>query len=164
MTQSDFEQHLVRVNRAGAAPWFGQRVATGSYLDYCLACSAKAREMQRALKEEAQAGKPKVAIHPGLDVTAIKCYLAKEARMWGIPDDFSDIEWACIKCHKRVNWGASKVVEEPLLKWHLDAIRDPYGRVTAGAVVASLCEKCARAINPIAHAAYVQNQTQGVTT
>jgi hypothetical protein len=161
-TRAEFDASLVRINRT-ALPWLGMRTAASCYLDYCRDCGAKAAEMRKRLAQDAQTRTTKPVILPGLHLTAIKSYLAKEARMWGIPEDFSDIEWACIKCHKRVNWGASKVVEEPLLKWQLPQIKDPYGRVTAGAAVASLCQKCARVIDPVARQAF-QNQVTGVTT
>jgi hypothetical protein len=164
-SQAEHEANLVRLNQiAHVAPWLGRRVSVSVWLDYCQSCGPKAVEMRKALAEEASAGKPAVTINAGLHTTAIKQYLTREARMWAIPEDFADIEWSCIKCHKRVNWGASKVVEEPLLKWHLDAVKDPYGRVTAAAGVASLCNRCARAIDPVARQAFQNQNRTGVTS
>jgi hypothetical protein len=158
-SQEEFERGL---NVARRADWMGGAGPVSCRLNFCSACRKQAEETRQRL-DRAASPSQSFSFTPGLHVTAIKSYLAKESRMWGLPEDIAEYEWSCLLCHRRENYGSAKNVEMPALKWHLDAVRDPYGRVTADALVASLCEKCGRAIDPVARQAF-QNQTQGVQT
>lgn len=144
-TRADYEEAQLAALRMG-----GRHVVapTSAWVDYCRNCIGKGREAKQRLIEEFQntTTAPVLDWQRGYNISAMIPWL-EERRSFAVLQDESDLEWRCLACYKRVHYAETKNPELPAVNVKLEAIRDGYGRVTSAAVTASLCSKCAPAID-----------------